>query len=355
MDMTDEIKSEKPIDNAAGAPEEAAGITHAVKEISPSRMVMKRFFKSKLSVVGVALLLFLVLFSVLGPVVYRRWGETEVDTSVGRTVYNPPRAVQYTAEDGQIYTVYEESYTQYPINIYAEPGGDHLLGTDDKGLDIFVRLMYGGRISLTIGFIVIFLETLIGVLLGGIAGFFGKWVDQLIMRVIDIFNCLPGLPIMLIASLLLDTWEVPANTRIYYLMAIMTLFGWSGIARMVRGQILSLREQDYMVAAEAMGFSAGRRIRKHLIPNVMPQLIVSMTLGLGGVILAEAALSFLGLGVRIPYAAWGTMISITSDSYMLDNHFNMWGPPGILIVMAVLAFNFIGDGLRDAMDPRTKR
>ena len=149
---------------------------------------------------------------------------------------------------------------------------------------------------------------------------------------------------------------VPSQLRIYYLMAYLTLFSWPGTARLVRGQILSLREQEYMVAAEAMGYSTPRKIFKHLVPNVMPQLIVSMTLSLGSMILYEASLSYLNMGVRAPYAAWGTMINIVAeDQYILENFFNVWGPPGLCIILAVLGFNFVGDGLRDALDPKMRR
>ena len=133
------------------------------------------------------------------------------------------------------------------------------------------------------------------------------------------------------------------------------LLSWPGMARLVRGQILSLREQEYMVAAEAMGYSTGRKVFKHLVPNVMPQLIVSMTLSLGSMILYEASLSYLGMGVQPPYAAWGTMINAASDPNILENFINVWAPPGICIIIAVLGFNFVGDGLRDALDPKARR
>lgn len=176
------------------------------------------------------------------------------------------------------------------------------------------------------------------------------------MRIVDIFSCVPTLPLLLIAGSLLDAWKVDPSLRIYYLMVILTFLGWAGTARIVRGQILYLREQEYMVAAEAMGLSTARKIFKHLVPNVMPQLIVSMTLGLGSTILYEASLSYLGLGVKAPYAAWGTMINIiTEDVNVLQYNPWVWVPSGVLIVLAVLAFNFIGDGLRDALDPKMKR
>jgi peptide/nickel transport system permease protein len=216
--------------------------------------------------------------------------------------------------------------------------------------------MYGGRISLIVSFIAVFLITLLGVFMGGIAGFFGGVVDNIIMRVCDVLICLPGIPILLIISTILDASGIDAKYRIYLLMIYLTFISWPGTARLVRGQILSLREQEYMVAAEAMGYSAPRKIFKHLVPNVMPQLIVQMSLSLGSMILYEATLSYLNLGVKAPYAAWGTMINIISTNQdILQNHLNVWVPAGICIVIAVLGFNFVGDGLRDALDPKARR
>ena len=323
------------------------------KEISPIRMVLRRFFRSKLSIVGIVMLVFLFAFSFLGPVIYNRWGEDEIDESTTLNTY----IYTYTPkENSSIDTeVIEELHQESLTNTFAPPGADHLLGTDDKEMDVFVRLMYGGRISLTIGFIVVIFETIIGIVLGGIAGYYGGWVDQVIMRIVDIFNCIPTLPILLIASAVIDSWQLTADQRIYILMVMITLFSWSGIARLVRGQILSLREQEYITATEVMGFSTARKIFKHLIPNVMPQLIVAMTLGLGSVILYESTLSYLGLGVQLPKAAWGTMISTANDPQVLNYHLNMWLPAGIMIVIAVLGFNFVGDGLRDAMDPKSRK
>ena len=261
--------------------------------------------------------------------------------------------------NGKEYVTYDVYVYERTNNLYAGISKEHWLGTDSNGYDIFTRLMYGGRILLMIGFIVVFFEMLIGIVLGGISGYFGKWVDQVIMRVVDIFNCIPTLPILLIASAVLDAFSIAEiidnSDRIYFLMLIITIFGWSGCARMVRGQILSLREQEYIVATEVMGLPTWRKIFKHLIPNVMPQLIVNMTLGLGSIILYESTLSYLGLGVQIPYAAWGTMISSSKDPVILSYYMNMWLPAGILIVLAVLGFNFVGDGLRDAMDPKSKK
>ena len=324
-----------------------------VRLMSPTRMVMRRFFRSKLSVAGLVMIVALFLFCWLGPVVYTQWGETTQDKS-GKVEYTQQPITMMV--DGKEVTVYQVVETNKTINSLAKPDKNHILGTDKDGRDVFTRLMYGGRISLTVSFIAVFAITLFGVVLGGISGYFGGAVDGVIMRICDILMCLPGFPILLIIGTLLDSMGVPSQLRIYYLMAYLTLFSWPGTARLVRGQILSLREQEYMVAAEAMGYSTPRKIFKHLVPNVMPQLIVSMTLSLGSMILYEASLSYLNKGVRAPYAAWGTMINIVAeDQYILENFFNVWGPPGLCIILAVLGFNFVGDGLRDALDPKMRR
>ncbi|NLI22626.1 MAG: ABC transporter permease [Clostridiales bacterium] len=243
----------------------------------------------------------------------------------------------------------------YQIKIYSTPTVDHPLGTDGNGMDVVTRLMYGGRVSLLIGFVVVFLETLIGVVLGGIAGYFGKWLDNLLMRIVDIINCLPSLPLYVILGAIMDAEKVEPSLRIFVLMGAMGLLGWPTIARVVRGQILSLREQEFMTATEATGLSVKRRIFRHLVPNVIPQLIVIATMTLGGVILTEATLSFLGLGVKYPLASWGTIINAVSSIYVMTNYWFVWIPAGFLILLTVLGFNFIGDGLRDAFDPKMKR
>ena len=331
------------------------------RTLSPGRLVLKRFFRSKLSMTGLVVLIVLFIFSFFGPLfdfLPFIWGEKESDYSMSvKETYT--QAVIIEGDGDSEYSVYDEENGQNTVYIvtYAYPSNNlppsktHWLGTDDKGYDVFSRLMYGGRISLTIGFVVIILETVIGVILGGLAGYFGKWVDQIIMRIVDIFNCVPTLPMLMIVGVALEQLEVYGPPRLYILMAMMTLFGWAGTARLVRGQILSLREQDFMLSAEASGLTVGRKIFKHLIPNVVPQLIVSMTLGLGGIILTEATLGYL----PTEYATWGNMINAASNNTALTLYPHLWIPPGICIVLAVLAFNFIGDGLRDAFDPKARR
>ena len=351
------------------AAEEQESIADSVKSISPTRLVIKRFFRAKLSIVGLVMIIALFVFSFVGPFI-SPYGETEIDYETDREnvivtemTYSVPVydefGMQLVDDKGnpvyETYTVYHMDKTKKLVDDHALPSLEHWLGTDADGMDVLTRIMYGGRISLSISFIVVFLEVILGIILGGLAGYFGKWVDALIMRIVDIFNCLPNLPLMLIIGVVLDGLGIPARDRIYYMMGFMTLLGWTGIARMVRGQILSLREQEFMVSATARGLTTSRKIFRHLVPNIMPQLIVSMTLGLGSVILSEATLSYLNLGVPKPYAAWGSMISDIKDPIILQNYLNLWIPAGVCIVLAVLGFNFIGDGLRDAFDPKSKR
>lgn len=243
----------------------------------------------------------------------------------------------------------------YVYDSYAKPSKEHLLGTDANGMDMLTRLMYGGRVSLMIGFIVVFIEVVIGVTLGGLAGYFGKWVDMLIMRIVDVFYCIPSMPLIIILGAAMDAMKVEPMTRMFYLMLILGFLGWPSITRLVRGQILSLREQEFMTAAEACGVRVSRRIFRHLIPNVIPQLIVTCTMSLGSTIIMEATLSFLGIGVKFPFASWGNIITDVNDAFVMTHYWFVWIPAGICLLIAVLGFNFVGDGLRDAFDPKMKR
>ena len=273
----------------------------------------------------------------------------------------------FTDENGEksIYTLeYKPAtdewiiYKGTPTNVfdtYSFPTKDHWLGTDRNGMDMLTRLMYGGRVSLVIGFIVEAIATILGIIMGGLAGYFGKWVDQLIMRIVDIFYCIPSTPLLIIIGAVMDANSTPNRLRMIFLMLILGFLGWPGMARLIRGQILSLREQEFMTATEAGGISVSRRIFKHLVPNVIPQIIVSVTMGVGGTIITEASLSFLGLGVRFPFASWGNIINDVNRFYVLTNYWFIWIPAGILLLLTVLAFNLVGDGLRDAFDPKMKR
>ncbi len=343
------------------AVDSARSLSDNVRIISPGRMVLRRFFRSKLSIAGLSILLVMFAFIFIGPL-FAPWGEKEIDyTKVTTYSYT---SVEVTDADGNKYTVYEFTEFTSDINKLALPfsySGEeegsriHILGTDEYGRDIFTRLMYGGQKSITLSFFTVLLYIALGIVLGSVAGYVGKWADQIIMRLVDIINCIPSLPIMLILSAVLESWKVPQDSRIYYLMAILTLLNWTGIARLVRGQILFLREQEYMVAADALGLSAPRKVFKHLIPNIIPQLIVVMTLGLGSMVLYEATLGYLGLGFPLEVASWGRMVNSATKPDILQNYAFVWVPSGICIILAVLGFNFMGDGLRDALDPKMKR
>jgi peptide/nickel transport system permease protein len=328
-----------------------------VKVLSPGRTVAKRFFRSKLSVIGLTMLILLFLFSFVGPL-FSPWSANNgtVKDYENIVIFDDYSTLTYKV-DGVTYEAYDVTKGVVPdYSILGDLSSSHWMGTDADGNDVMTRLMYGGRVSLTIGFVVVILETILGVLLGGLAGYFGKWVDQLIMRIVDILSCIPSLPIMLILSAVFNSWELGDSIlKLYYMMIVLCLLGWTGTARLVRGQILSLREQEFMLAAKCSGLSTAKKIFKHLLPNVIPQLIVSMTLGLGSVILMEATLGYLGIGAPLGTATWGNMINLASNRTYRNYYPNLWLGSGICITLAILAFNFVGDGLRDAFDPKMKR
>lgn len=334
-------------------------LNERAKVLSPGMTVLKRFFRSKLSVIGLVVIVVLFLFAFLGPV-FSPWqagGGTKLDEEHTELIKELISAAPVT------YTVNGVEYDALAVSVgipsfvkLGDISAYHWLGTDDMGYDVLTRLMYGGRVSLTIGFVVVILETIIGVIMGGLAGYFGKWVDNVIMRIVDILSCIPSLPIMLILSALFSAQGLGSSIyKLYYMMIVLCLIGWTGTARLVRGQILSLREQEFMLAAKASGLSTFSKIFKHLMPNVIPQLIVSMTLGLGSIILTEATLGFLGIGAPLGTATWGNMINLANNATYRQYYPNLWVGAGVCITLAILAFNFVGDGLRDAFDPKMKR
>lgn len=357
--------AQPPVDLNEGQPSaaeaEAGDALHGenlhdkAKVLSPGMTVAKRFFRSKLSVIGLVTIVLLFLFAFLGPV-FSPWAAnngTVLDT-------NADLIKEILSTNSVTYTVDGVSYEALAVSVrlpeavkLGDISASHWLGTDDFGYDVLTRLMYGGRISLTIGFVVVILETVIGVIMGSLAGYFGKWVDNLIMRIVDVLSCIPSLPIMLILYSVF--YNIKDVSKLYYMMMVLCLIGWVGTARLVRGQILSLREQEFMLAAKASGLSTASKMFKHLLPNVIPQLIVSMTLGLGSVILMEATLGFLGIGAPADTPTWGNMINLANNATYRQYYPNLWVGAGVCITLAILAFNFVGDGLRDAFDPKMKR
>lgn len=228
------------------------------------------------------------------------------------------------------------------------PSGQHWFGTDKIGRDLFTRLFYAGRISLGIALAVTFAQCIIGVVLGSVAGFYGGIVDAIIMRICEIFLSFPFLMICI-------TIAAVFGNSIPVLIFTLALLSWPQIARIVRGQILTLREIEYMEACEALGISDMRRIFKHLLPNVLAYVIVYATLGMASVILTETSLSFLGLGVSPPTPTWGNLIQEARNLLVIQSKWWYWVPPGLAIFISVMCFNLVGDGLRDAIDPKMKR
>ena len=228
------------------------------------------------------------------------------------------------------------------------PNSQHYLGTDLIGRDLFTRLFYAGRISLGVALAVVFIECVIGVVLGSLAGFYGGVADAVIMRIAEIFM---SFPFMIITITIVAVF----GNSVFTLILVLAVLSWPSIARIVRGQILTLREMEYMEACEALGISDVRRIFKHLLPNVLAYVIVYATLGMAGVILVETSLSFLGLGVSPPTPTWGNMIQEARNMLIIQQKWWYWIPPGICIFISVMCFNILGDGMRDAIDPKMKR
>ena len=229
--------------------------------------------------------------------------------------------------------------------VRTAPSAKHWLGTDEVGRDVWSRLIYGTRTSLSVGFGAVAIAVAIGTLLGGLAGFYGGWVDQLTMRVTDTVMSVPPLLMIIVFVSLVG----PSLQTVIVVIALMT---WPGAARLVRGQFLTLRERDYVLAARVLGAVDRRIIARHLLPNLLGPLSVVATFGVASAILVEAGLSFLGLGIKPPLSSWGVMINSAQSSNVLINLPWLWIPPAIAISFTVLAVNFVGDGLRDALDPR---
>jgi len=228
---------------------------------------------------------------------------------------------------------------------YRPPSFENPMGTDKFGRDILSRVLYGARISLTIGFIAVGLSVTLGTAVGALAGYFGRWVDSVLMRFTDMMLSFPRLILLIVVIALFEP-------SIWLVVIVLGLTGWMSVARIVRGEVLSLREREFVQAARVLGMNDARIIGRHIIPNILAPVIVYTTLGIGNTILVEAALSFLGLGVQPPTPSWGNMISDGRDSLITAWWIATF--PGLAIVATVTAFNLLGDGLRDAMDPRLR-
>jgi peptide/nickel transport system permease protein len=225
------------------------------------------------------------------------------------------------------------------------PSRTHLLGTDTIGHDVFTRLLYAGRVSLLVGFSAAAVAALVGVLVGATAGFYGGPVDNILMRITDVSLALPDLPILIVLSRYL-------GGSVLGIVFVISLFAWRGVARLVRGEVLKLKAQEFNDAARALGATDLRILVRHLVPNALAPVIVASTLIVGGAILTEAALSFLGIGIQPPVPSWGNMLQNAQDFILSAPRLAVY--PGVMIFLVVLCFNFVGDGLRDALDPRLR-
>ena len=230
------------------------------------------------------------------------------------------------------------------------PNGFHVLGTDKSGRDYLTRLMQAGRVSMALAIVVTVLSQTFGTVIGGISGYFGGWVDSLAMRTVDFLLTLPLLPLLVVVYVLIPPSSLPFGGSIMVLTIVLVIFGWMGTSRLVRGMVLSLKNQEFCEASRALGASDWRIIARHMVPNSLAPVIVAATLGVGGVVVLEAALSYLGFGVQPPDPSWGNMLQNTQGK-MFDDPLEVFYP-GMAICLTSLSFNFVGDALRDALDPR---
>jgi peptide/nickel transport system permease protein len=240
-------------------------------------------------------------------------------------------------------------YDPTAINAYQvlmPPSAAHWMGTDELGRDVLTRVIYGARISLKVGFVAVGIAMLIGTVIGLVAGFYGGWVDSLLMRLVDIMLCFPTFFLILAVIAMLEP-------SIWYIMIVIGVTGWMGVARLVRAEVLSIRERDFILAARAIGASDLRIIFRHILPNAMAPVLVAATLGVAGAILTESALSFLGIGVQPPTPSWGNILTSGKDYIEFAWWLSLY--PGLAILVTVLAYNLLGEGIRDAIDPRLHR
>ncbi|MCE5193084.1 ABC transporter permease [bacterium] len=275
-------------------------------------MVFHRLTRHKLAMAGAAMLIVILLFVFVGPLIWRADPNAQIEGIEG---------------------------------MFNAPSKAHPLGTDDYGRDVLARMFFGGRISLFIGFVSAISSTMIGAIVGLVAGYYGGWVDNLLMRFTDAMLSMPTFPLLIALSSVI-------GKGVSQIILVIIVFGWMQDARLVRGMALSLKEQEYVEAARAIGASANRIMWRHLFPNTLAVLIVSTTIGIGSAIIYEASISFLGFGVQAPFASWGNMLQNAQQFIWKAPRLIIY--PGLAIFMTVLGFNFFGDGLRDAIDPKLK-
>ena len=231
----------------------------------------------------------------------------------------------------------------------------YLFGTDSLGRDVFARIVHGGKMTMTIGAVAVIVASIIGIIVGSLAGYFGGWTDLVLMRVTEIFSAIPFLPFAMLLSYVIRTMPINETTRIFIIMVILGLLSWTGLARMIRAQVLAEREKEFVLSAKAMGIRQARIAFKHILPNVISVILVSMTLDFAGCLLTESSLSYLGFGVQQPQPTWGNMLGGANNSIVIQNYWWQWLFPALFLSIATISINVIGDSLRDALDPRTSQ
>ena len=244
------------------------------------------------------------------------------------------------------------------INVLAKnlpPSASNIFGTDSLGRDVFARVLEGGRFSFFVGFLATIISVFLGTIFGLIAGYYGGIIDMIIMRVVDILMSIPTLPLLIILAAFLSDLEINPRYRIYITLGLLAFIFWTTYCRNIRGIVLLLREQEYMQATEALGFSTPRKLFGHLLPNILPYVILYIATGLGSMMIFEASLSYLGLGVQPPYASLGNLLQSTRNFFDLTRRVWLWIPPTVLLFTSVLSINLVGEGLRNAVDPRLKK
>ena len=255
---------------------------------------------------------------------------------------------------GPFYSPWRDDATD-ALMINKAPNAEHWLGTDFLGRDVYTRLRLAGRISLIIGMLTMLLSVTLGYLMGAVSGYLGGITDKIIMRFADLVMTIPSLPLLIVMGAMLSELDFSPDSRVYMVIVMLSLLEWPKLARLVRGQILSLRERDFMLATRVLGLSSRRRLFGHLLPNTVPILVVMATMAVANAILSESALSYLGLGVVPPTPSWGNMMDAANSLIDFQRRPWLWMPPGVAIFITVIAINVLGDGLRDALDPRMKR
>lgn len=231
----------------------------------------------------------------------------------------------------------------------------YLFGTDSQGRDTFTRIVHGGKMTMTIGAVAVIVSSVIAIIVGCLSGYFGGWVDMVLMRVTEIFSAIPFLPFAMMLSYVMSTKPISENMRIFIIMLILGLLSWTGLARMIRGQVLAEREKEFVIAAKSMGVKEGRIAFKHILPNVVSVILVSMTLDFAGCLLTESSLSYLGFGVQQPRPTWGNMLNGANNSNVIQNYWWQWLFPAIFLSIATICINIIGDTLRDVLDPKSSQ